>query len=171
MSDSNPAPQVESGLPAQRRATLRWGRVLLVLAVPLAIALLVTWQYDLLGMSRRRPPANSLLVIAPYRYQGTWVFDDPRAGLVREPFVAGIPEMIDVLVQDIPDADQGFRLLFSAREFPGFQKRLTWLRGDKGGNFYRLDDPPMEGWICPAMFKYYDDAPRELFVKAEPRGK
>ena len=41
------------------------------------------------------PPANALLVIQPYRSHGTWVFDDPAVGLVREPFVSGIPQMID----------------------------------------------------------------------------
>ncbi|HQZ63863.1 MAG TPA: hypothetical protein PLY87_02250, partial [Planctomycetaceae bacterium] len=84
------------------------------------------------------------------------------------PFVAGVPEMIDVLVKDIPNADKGFRLLFGATPFPGHQKKLTWLRGDSGGNYYALDDPPMEGWICPAMFKYYSKAPASLYVKAEP---
>ncbi|MDA0832100.1 MAG: hypothetical protein O2955_08365 [Planctomycetota bacterium] len=108
------------------------------------------------------------MVIKPYRYEGTWVFDDESTGLVREPFVAGVPEMIDALVSDIPHADEGFRLLFSARAFPGHQKKLSWLRGDAGGNYYELDDPKMEGWICPAMFKYYETAPQELFVKAEP---
>ncbi len=29
---------------------------------------------------------NSLMVIAPYWYKGTWVFDDESVGLVREPF-------------------------------------------------------------------------------------
>ncbi len=41
--------------------------------------------------------ANFLSIILPYRYEGMWVFDDPRVGLVREPFVSGIPEMIDLL--------------------------------------------------------------------------
>ena len=115
-------------------------------------------------------PANSILVIVPYRYEGTWVFDDRRVGLVREPFVSGIPEMIDVLVKDIPDAGKGFRLVFSACEFPGYQKKLTWVRGDSLGNWYRLEKPPMEGWLCPALFKYYREAPKELYVKAEPKG-
>ena len=53
--------------------------------------------------------------------------------------------------------------------FPGYQKKLTWLRGDSGGNFYKLDDPPAEGWICPAMFKYYKTPPREIYVKAESK--
>ncbi len=107
------------------------------------------------------------MVIAPYRYNGTWVFDDSQAGLVREPFVAGVPEMINALVAEIPNADKGFRLTFSARSFPGFQKKLTWLRGDMDGNYYKTDDPPMEGWICPAMFRYYDQPPAELFVRAD----
>lgn len=58
--------------------------------------------------------SNSILVIFPYRYQGTWVFDDERVGLVQEPFIEGMPEMIDIFVQDIPNAAQGFKLLFSA---------------------------------------------------------
>lgn len=58
--------------------------------------------------------SNAMMVIFPYRYQYTWVFDDERAGLVQEPFVSGIPEMIDYLVQDIANAERGFKLLFSA---------------------------------------------------------
>jgi hypothetical protein len=115
-------------------------------------------------------PANSIMTIAPYRCNGTWVFDDPRAGLVREPFVGGVPEMIDLLVADIPAADKGFRLTFSAREFPGYQRKLTWVRGDSTGNWYRLEKPPMEGWLCPALFKYYRQAPKELYVRADPKG-
>jgi hypothetical protein len=70
---------------------------------------------------------NQIMVIAPYWLEeaGTWVFDDPAAGLHQEPFVNGVPEMIDQLVQDIPNACGGFRLLFSASPFPGHQKQLT----------------------------------------------
>lgn len=65
-------------------------------------------------------------------------------------------------------AEDGFRLLFSAQTFPGYQKELRWIRGDSVGNYYALDDPPMEGWICPAMFKYDSEPPKSLYVKAEP---
>ncbi|OYW17217.1 MAG: hypothetical protein B7Z55_12980 [Planctomycetales bacterium 12-60-4] len=88
-------------------------------------------------MNLTSPSSNSIMVIAPYVDAGTWVFDDPSTGLVKEPFVAGIPEMIDVLV-------------------------------DGTGNYYRLDAPPMEGWICPALFRYYSAPPEHLYVKAEP---
>lgn len=144
-------------------------RVTATLLVLVALGASTAWYFDVLGISSARPPANSLMVIAPYYYNGTWVFDDSSAGLVREPFVAGVPEMIDLLVADIPDARDGFRLLFSAKPFPNYQKKLTWLRGDMQGNYYQLDEPPMEGWICPAMFKYYEKPPPELYVRAEAK--
>jgi hypothetical protein len=111
---------------------------------------------------------NQINVIAPYWHAGTWVFDDPERDLDKEPFVEGIPQMIDDLVQDIPDARQGFRLLFSTAPFPGFQRRIEWVREDMQGNWYRADEPPMEGWLCPALFKFFETAPQEIFVKAEP---
>ena len=143
-------------------------RVLPLSAGSIAIGALVAWSAGMFPDTAIRPPQNSLLVIAPYQYNGTWVFDDSRVGLVREPFVGGVPEMIDVLVADIPNAADGFRLTFSATPFPDYEKKLTWSRGDREGNYYTLDDPPMEGWLCPALFKYYDQAPAELYVKADP---
>jgi len=144
-------------------------RVAIIAVVAVLAALVVAWASGLIPQRRASVPANALIVIAPYRHADTWVFDDSKAGLVREPFVAGVPEMIDVLTRDIPDATNGFRMLFSAQPFPGYQKKLTWLRGDMGGNYYKMDDPAMEGWICPAMFRYYQAAPKELYVKAEPK--
>ena len=117
--------------------------------------------------------SNQIMVIAPYWLEevGTWVFDDPAAALCQEPFVSGVPEMIDFLVKDIPDARAGFRLLFLAAPFPGYQKRLTWKREEMGGNWYASDDPPMEGWLCPALFQYSDREPAQLYVKAEAKGE
>jgi hypothetical protein len=112
---------------------------------------------------------NSINFIVPYRYEGMWVFDDPRVGLDKEPFVSGADTMIDVLVADIPDADQGFRLLFAASPFPGHTNKLEWRREEYGGNWYFSADFKMEGWLCPALFKYFDNVPREIYVKAEPK--
>lgn len=112
-------------------------------------------------------PTNSIMILQPYRDGGTWVFDDPRTGLVREPFVSGIPEMIDHLVNDIPDADKGFRMLFSAQPFPGYMMKVTWRRAERGGNWYYSEELDMEGWLCPALFKYFNEAPNEIYVKAE----
>ena len=38
---------------------------------------------------------NQICVIKPYKWEGMWVFDDERVGLVREAFVAGADTIID----------------------------------------------------------------------------
>ena len=158
-------PGTEPRLPRRRSAFRLFAVVVFLLLCGIAVA----HHFGVLPHQAQAARGNSIMIIAPYRHQGTWVFDDASAGLVQEPFVAGVPEMIDELVKDIPDAEKGFRLTFSANPFPGHQKTLSWLRGDSGGNYYRMNEPPMEGWICPAMFKYYEKAPEKLYVRAEPR--
>jgi hypothetical protein len=112
---------------------------------------------------------NSLRVLAPYKYEGMWVFDDPAVGLVREPFVAGIDTMIDRLVADIPNAQAGFRLVFSMTFFPTHTVKLEWRREEGGGNWYFCPQLNLEGWLCPALFKYFDEAPSELYARAEAK--
>lgn len=115
--------------------------------------------------------SNLIITVFPYWAQGTWVFDDAAIGLVQEPFVYGIPEIIDILVKDIPEASKGFQLLGSAHPFPGYQAYLVWNREEYGGNWYTWPDAPegsMEGWLCPALFKYFDTAPAHLYVNAQP---
>lgn len=113
---------------------------------------------------------NTISVIAPYKYEGMWVFDDPVVGLIREPFVAGVGTMIDKLVVSIPDAKKGFRLIFSETPFPGYIAKLEWQREEEyGGNWYYSQQFDSEGWLCPALLRYFDEAPRELYVCAEPK--
>jgi len=111
--------------------------------------------------------ANVLMVIAPYWYQDTWVFDDESAGLNKEPFVTGIPEMINDLVKDIPNARSGFRLFFSSAPFPGYQVELARVKEEDGGYWYRVKNKSAEGWLCPALFRYFETAPETIYVKAE----
>lgn len=112
--------------------------------------------------------ANILMVITPYWYQDTWVFDDESVGLNKEPFVAGVPEMIDNLVKDITNARRGFRLLFSSSPFPGYQVKLKRGKEEYDGYWYKVEGQSTEGWLCPALFKYFETAPKRIYVKAEP---
>jgi hypothetical protein len=116
---------------------------------------------------------NQINLIAPYWLDSvqTWVFDDARVGLIQEPFVSGADEFLSELVKAIPNAKSGFRLLFSTGPFPGYQKKVTWLAEEMGGNWYKCDDPSMKGWLCPALFRYFDQAPGELYLRAEPLSK
>ena len=104
------------------RKRIDYRRIGIITGVAVALALVVAWASGLFARRTGSAPANAILVIAPYRHAGTWVFDDPSAHLVREPFVAGVPEMMDVLVKDIPGATNGFRLLFSGQPFPATRR-------------------------------------------------
>jgi len=116
---------------------------------------------------------NALLVIAPYWWKDTWVFDDERFDLEREPFVDGAPEIITRAVEraglDLEVARRdGIRLIFSANPFPGFLEEASRIRPDSGGWWYRTGEPELDGWLCPQLFNYFDEAPEQLFVKVEP---
>jgi len=112
---------------------------------------------------------NAISVLFPYKYEGMWVFDDPDVDLRREPFVFGIDEMISQVVATIPNAEKGFKLLFSTQPFPSYMIKLEWWREEYGGNWYFCSELNKEGWLCPALFKYFDKAPLELYAKAEPK--
>jgi hypothetical protein len=112
---------------------------------------------------------NAINVIAPYKHHGMWVFDDPRVGLVQEPFVAGADSMIDRVVAELPDAEHGFTLIFSDTPFPGHQHRLDWRRAEGGGNWYYAAQLDMEGWLCPALPRYFAEPPQQLYVQTKGR--
>jgi hypothetical protein len=114
--------------------------------------------------------ANSLFVINPYRERGTWVFDDPAAGLVKEPFVSGIPAIIEKATEHIPMAANGFRAVFSLHPFPGYNVHLTLLRQEYAGGWYRWEKENLEGWLCPALYKYFDVAPKDLYIQVSSLG-
>jgi hypothetical protein len=105
---------------------------------------------------------NAINVISPYKHHGMWVFDDPRVGLVQEPFVSGADTWIDRVVANIPNAEKGFTLIFSGTPFPGHQYRLDWRRAEGG-------DLDMEGWLCPALFRYFSDAQASLYAQVKAR--
>jgi hypothetical protein len=108
---------------------------------------------------------NALIVIHPYKHEGMWVFDDEAVGLLREPFVLGADTIIEKMVSHIPNADQGFSLLFPANPFPGYQAQFKWRREEYRGNWYYCKDLDIEGWLCPAMFKYFESAPQNLYAQ------
>jgi hypothetical protein len=105
--------------------------------------------------------------INPFKWQGVWVFNDESFGLDHEPFVAGADAIIDKLVENIPDAAEGFSLEFSDQPLPGSEE-LTWVREEIDGNVYEWRG--MTAWLCPALNEYFPKTPRSLFVKACPSG-
>lgn len=113
--------------------------------------------------------SNSILVIFPYKHQEIWVFDDEKVGLRQEPFVSGMPQIIELFVKEIPNAEKGFKLLFSNTPFPEYQVKMTWLKQEYQGNWYYWQEEDKKGWLCPALFKYFGQTPKEIYCKAEPK--
>lgn len=113
---------------------------------------------------------NVINVIAPYRYLDMWVFDDPRVGLEAEPFVGGADTMIDQVISHIPNAAAGFIMVFSQYPFPDHQFRLEWRREERGGNVYYSEALDAEGWLCPALLRFFEDKPAEIYVQVKPKG-
>jgi hypothetical protein len=112
---------------------------------------------------------NELIAIHPYKTRGMWVFDDPAVGLRQEPFVSGADAIIDRLVQEIPNAESGFTLVFSAQPFPGYQAEFDWRREEFSGNWYYCPMLQMEGWLCPALLKYFHSAPKKIYAQFRPK--
>jgi hypothetical protein len=108
---------------------------------------------------------NSIVAIHPYKHQGLWVFDDEKVGLVQEPFVAGADEIIERMVTGLDRPEEGFTLLFSSSPFPGHQACFEWRREEMGGNWYYSPDLDAEGWLCPALFKYFDGPPARIYAQ------
>lgn len=112
---------------------------------------------------------NSIHVIQPYWHHGTWVFDDDRHGLSREPFVAGADTVISKMVEELPNARAGFKMTVAAFEFPGAQLEVVRTSEGDGtaGTYYRAEKYGMDCWLCPALLHYFPKPPAKIFVKAE----
>jgi hypothetical protein len=106
---------------------------------------------------------NSLYVLNIYNHEGTYVFDDPQVDLVREPFVMGMPEIIEHQMGGGPI--DTFTAIFSAAAFPGHNTVLKRLHAEYGGTWYELSGTRLEGWLCPALFKYFEVAPETLYIQ------
>ena len=112
---------------------------------------------------------NVINVIQPYWYLDMWVFDDPRVGLTAEPFIGGTDTIIDQVTSHIPNARSGFVMVFSANPFPNHQHRLQWRRAEGTGNIYYSEQLGAEGWLCPALLRYFDERPLEIYVQVKPK--
>lgn len=123
---------------------------------------------------------NQITVIYPYPTEFSlltgvagWAFDDERTGLVAEPFVAGMPQIIDAALQNQKMERQKFRLIFSIDFLPEYHLKLQLMKTDVlAGQYYKVIEGPdhmlgMQGWLCPATLKYFPTYPKTIYLKAE----
>ncbi len=116
---------------------------------------------------------SNALELYPYQIGNCWVFDDSRAGLKEEAFVLGMSEIITRVInhQKIPNASKGFRMIFSHESFDGYHALINKVPGGnrEEGNWYEGEvcGAFMKGWLCPALYLYFSDAPSRIFMRAE----
>jgi hypothetical protein len=82
-----------------------------------------------------------------------------------------MPEMILLACEKlgIKNPEKGFIAVFSKDPFPDAKIVLDWVREDMGGNVYTAPQlGGQEGWLCPALFKYFDQAPKKMYIDLKP---
>jgi hypothetical protein len=132
-------------------------------------------------IKNKNTTGNAIFQIFPYRSGKTWAFDDPGRGLVGEPFVAGIPEIIEGVCEILDLHSDRLCFTFSAQKFPGSQVELHLEGEEMGGawyvwqipkrilllkedlNFFTEDEK--RGWLCPAALKFFDRFPSTIYVQ------
>ena len=113
---------------------------------------------------------NSIMKINAYKHEGQWVFDDKDRDLVKEPFVAGADTLLDI----ISGKDNAVNLIFSANDFPKVThviNRVGKSAGSYGGGTDYVFEAPgitLPVWLCPALFKFFEEAPETIYVCATP---
>jgi len=120
--------------------------------------------------------SNSLFTIKIYRFAGTWCFTDKKRNLINEPFISGIPELIDECIEQInPQKDEqklnkSYRITFSEKQFPGALNYLRFLFEEYGGAWYskqiideEIDLKAKTGWLCPATLKFFVNFPKKIY--------
>tara|TARA_R110002020_G_scaffold84466_1_gene209204 strand:- start:427 stop:882 length:456 start_codon:yes stop_codon:yes gene_type:complete len=116
---------------------------------------------------------NSIYTMRVYRHESAWVFDNPAVGLLKEPFVAGADEIFDEIahVRAVDPSRARIDILFSDAQFPGWQILAEHLGPSMGGDDYQVISSEFETldthefWLCPALLKYFADAPDKIFMK------
>jgi hypothetical protein len=109
---------------------------------------------------------NALHHIHCYWTGTTWAFDDAAKDLHGEPFVAGADKILTSLVTAFTIRNaftKGFGLIFSDQPFPGFQVVASRGRQEHNGFWYVVMG--REGWLCPAMFRFFPEAPLHIFIQ------
>jgi hypothetical protein len=163
--------ETRNGLPAGNLIPVNDGHRLSS-SLGLAALLSVVGEIAPASAARQVLGGNQIKVIKPYKWEGLWVFDDPAVGLYKEALVAGMPEMIELAAEraGIAHPEKGFVALFSKDPFPGAMVSLELVGEDLGGHIYRWPDAGLEGWLCPALFKYFDHAPPRLYIELRSAG-
>ena len=108
---------------------------------------------------------NAISVINPYRWNNLWVFDDESKDLDKEPLIAGADTLITMMVEDAKKCS----IMFSDKQFPDYDLMLKIVgpgMGDGTDYICKITDTYRHPvWLCPALLKYFEVPPKEIYFK------
>ena len=101
-----------------------------------------------------------------YKNNATWLFDDPEKDIVAEPFVEGSSELITAIQGQMGLSGSTLSVSFSDEPFPESRFKLEWRdsRDDGTWNQYYSKRLDMENWLCPVLLRYFQKAPKKLYM-------
>lgn len=111
--------------------------------------------------------SNALITLFPFKCKGVWLFNDKAVGLQNEAFILGIDDMINRLTRFVPNAENGFRLTISSNPFPNYMIVLERREKASRGRWYYCPHYKMDGWLCPALFRYFWTSPKRIYARAD----
>jgi len=101
---------------------------------------------------------NSILQLNLYKKDNTWAFDDDNYGIVNEPFVLGMSEIISHYAPDRTTCT----IIFSLNQFPN-SNQLVLLEEEHNGGWYFDTKSKMQGWLCPVTRIYLNNIPQNIY--------
>jgi hypothetical protein len=90
-----------------------------------------------------------------------WFMDDPTKGIIMEPLVRGVPEIIASIVGRKVDR---LYVTFTSESQAAHTHVLVRKLPEDGGFWYQLQDTTMKGWLCPVLMQYFEEAPANLYL-------
>lgn len=115
---------------------------------------------------------NHLFKLNAYFKHGLWMFDDEYRDIYEEPFVEGADRLFDEMSGRINDQSiTKCSIVFGHTPIPNAEVHATLSHGDGwDGHFYTVkrfneDLAGFQFWLCPALLAFYEEAPKDIFVK------
>ena len=90
-----------------------------------------------------------------------FAFDDDVTGLIREPFIGGANYHLDKFAGE----KNSCTVAFSNNKIPEYDVKLVLQDTDAYNGSNYDDEDGRNVWLCPSLFKYFDPAPEEIYIK------
>ncbi|MEN9259759.1 MAG: hypothetical protein Q6L60_02250, partial [Thermostichus sp. HHBFW_bins_43] len=92
-----------------------------------------------------------------------WMFNDTSKDLYAEPFVEGSSEIFDCIAEQCNYKNNMCIEFGDCLE--QWDYKLELIKKENGGAWYYCEDLDMSGWLCPALYKYFDYTPDVIYIQ------